>query len=120
MFARSIHKNISAIARPTSDGTMSFCHIDGCSRSIPRGYRMMCDEHWSEVPPELCAQVARAWAAWMAGELTVQPYLIARLTAIIHVSRLHNIDVTRQIERLAQRRAELSRSTVTSKLAATS
>jgi len=54
---------------------------------------LMCVKHWYEVPADLRFQVTSYFLSWQRGEIPVKQYLIARLKAIIHVGKLHGIDV---------------------------
>jgi hypothetical protein len=67
----------------------------------------MCSTHWFEAPAEVRAEIYRALEAWFAGKENVRPYMVARLTALIHVGKLHGIDVSALETKLDQVREDL-------------
>jgi len=75
-----------------SNGTY-FCQIPGCTAKRKAGH-LMCAVHWFQVPPDLRDRVNERFSSWMRGFAIVQPYVIARLQAIIYVGKLHSIDVS--------------------------
>ena len=101
MFVRSTHKADAAAPRNTTKITGSLCQLSVCTREIPRGH-LMCREHWFEVPEDLRHQVEGSLKAWLGHQTTVQPYLIARLRAIIHVATKHGIAVHEEQAKLTR------------------
>ena len=69
------------------------CQAIGCSILVPAKH-LMCQKHWFEVPEPLREQLVAALNDWLGGKITVRPYTVARLRAIIHVGLLHGEDMT--------------------------
>lgn len=106
MFVRSIHKVDAqpGPARPAQP--VSVCQIPGCAVAIAP-LKLMCPAHWFEVPAEVRAEIYRAHTAWFKGRENVRPYMVARLTALIHVCKLHSIDASALETKLDQTRKDL-------------
>jgi hypothetical protein len=110
MIARSIHReaaNLSAATGlPDAGSGPNVCQIPGCAFRLPLRY-LMCAKHWSEVPRYLQREVALSLGEWLSGKTTLYPYLIARLSAIIYVSKLHGEDVAELETKLEKAREDL-------------
>lgn len=112
MFVRSIHKvdaqSASANNSKQPAAPINVCQIPGCAVAIkPR--QLMCPTHWFEVPAEVRAEIYRALNAWLGGEENVRPYMVARLTALIHVCKRHRIDASALEATLDQVRKDLEK-----------
>jgi len=98
VIVRSIYKppdpSVAATASVpvTGDPNVRFCKIPCCSSGIKQRH-LMCAQHWFEVPLGLRDRITQTLHAWLEGEDTVVPYFIARLEALIHVGKLHSLDV---------------------------
>lgn len=106
MFARSIHRDKAAPAARPAQLASLICQAPGCTRCVPQN-RLMCYLHWTELPCVLRIAVASSWTSWLAGEITMRPYMIARLAAIVYIGKLHGIDVTAQEAKLEKAREAL-------------
>jgi hypothetical protein len=93
MYARSVNRDSGKPALPSTAPArfVQTCQLPGCGAGIPRRH-LMCPQHWFEVPVELRGEVELSLAAWLGGKDDVRPYLRARLKALIHVAKLHQID----------------------------
>ena len=107
MFVRSIHKVDAPSVSSTLPAKAVFvCQIPGCAVAIERA-KLMCPTHWFEVPEAVRTEVYRALDAWFKGKENVRPYMAERLTALIHVGKLHHIDMSALEAKLDQVRADL-------------
>lgn len=94
--SRSVNKERCAGgAKAAPAVAVHVCQLPGCATAINRRH-LMCATHWFEVPVEIRTEVFRSLAGWLNGDDAVRPYLIARLSAIVAVAKLHGIDVTTQ------------------------
>lgn len=110
MFVRSIHEADAPSGSEDSSKqppkAIYVCQIPGCAFAIKRG-QLMCPKHWRELPEAVCAEVYRSWDAWLKGEENLRPYMAAQLTALIHVGKLHDIDMSEFETKLHQVRKDL-------------
>ena len=83
--------------RPAKTGQsgLHICQVPGCTLAISRRH-LMCATHWFEVPMPIRTEVFKTLAGWLNGDDSARPYLIARLTAIIAVAKLHNLGTAEQ------------------------
>jgi hypothetical protein len=110
MFVRSIHKvdaqaaSANGTQRPTK--AITVCQIPGCAVAIERT-QLMCPAHWFEVPQATRTDVYLTLDAWLKGRTNLRPYMVARLTALIHVCKLHSIDASALETKLDRVREDL-------------
>jgi hypothetical protein len=69
--------------------------------------QLMCPTHWFEVPQVTRTEVYLTLDAWLKGRESLRPYMVARLTALIHVGKLHGIDMSVLEAKLDRVRADL-------------
>jgi hypothetical protein len=105
MQIRSVHKVEGAAQAQPADRKK--CTIPGCGEWIEKR-RLMCRDHWRQVPAPLRDDVTRTLDGWLGEGRLLLPYLVARLTAIIHVGRLNGVDVAAFETELAQKQERLA------------
>jgi hypothetical protein len=104
MIARSIHKPEGASRKENANADSAYvCQIEGCARDRKPGH-LMCLDHWRGVPEPLQERVVSTYRRFLAGTEGIRPYMLARLEAIIHVSKLHGIDTARMERELEFKR----------------
>jgi hypothetical protein len=103
MYVRSVNRDTGKPALPATAAArfVQVCQIPGCAAGIPRRH-LMCPQHWFEVPADLRADVEVSLAAYLGGKSSARAYLRARVMAILHVARLHNLDVRNLEAQLAR------------------
>jgi hypothetical protein len=92
---QQVEAAIQGAARTGDREPARICKIPGCASEI-KVRHLMCFTHWCEVPMPLREDLTRALSVWLGGQDSARPYLLARAQAIVHVGKLHGLDISRE------------------------